>query len=77
LAPQAPRAAAKLRDRKVWQTHVLQSSEVGRKHGEMALWALEKASFCAIFRHFFIDFPRVFLSELTVKGALGAKATSK
>jgi hypothetical protein len=30
----------------------------------MALLALEKAPFCAIFRDFFVDFPRVFLASL-------------
>jgi hypothetical protein len=60
LAPQTPREAAALGKRKVWQTSVLQSSAAGSELGEMALWALEKAPFCAIFRNYFVDFPRVF-----------------
>jgi hypothetical protein len=63
LAPQTPREAAALRERKALQKRVLQSITAASEHGEMALWALEKAPFCAIFRHFFIDFPRVFAAS--------------
>jgi hypothetical protein len=66
MAPQTPREAAKLRERKVWQTRVLQSSVLGSEHGKMALLAFEKAPFCAIFRDFFVDFPRVFSTSLFV-----------
>jgi hypothetical protein len=57
---QTTREAAQLRERKVWQTRVLQSSAVVEEHSEMALWALEKAPFCARLRHIFSHFPRVF-----------------
>ena len=60
LAGQTTHEAAGIRQRKVWETGVLQSSAVGSEHGEMALWALEKAPFSAILRHFFDDFLRVF-----------------
>jgi hypothetical protein len=60
LARQTPREAAAPGQLKVWQTGVLQSSAVGPEHSEMALWALEKAPFSAIFRHFFDGFLRVF-----------------
>jgi hypothetical protein len=62
LAHQTPREGAALRERKVWQTAVLQLSAVGSEHGEMALWALEKAPFCAIFPdipHICPGFPRI------------------
>jgi hypothetical protein len=52
LARQTPRAAGRLHERKVWQTSVLQSSTVGPAHGKMALLALKKAPFCAIFLTF-------------------------
>ncbi len=39
---------------------MLPPENVSRRHGEMALWALEKAPFCAIFGLAFVDFPRVF-----------------
>jgi hypothetical protein len=55
-----PREAPGFRERKVWQTGVLQSNAVGQAHGEMALWALEKAPFSLVLRHFFGDFLRVF-----------------
>ena len=71
LARQTPRAAARLRERKVWQTRVLQSSTVGSEHGKMALLAFEKAPFSAIFRHFFVDFPRVFSTSLFVMALWG------
>jgi hypothetical protein len=64
LARQSSRAPARLSQRKVWQTGVLQSGAVGSKNGKMALLALEKAPFCAIFRPFFVDFPRVFSASL-------------
>ena len=64
LPPRTPRQAAALRERKVLQSRVLQSSAAGREHGEMALWAFEKVPFFAIFRHFFDDFPRVFSASL-------------
>ena len=35
-------------------------AQPARQHGKMALLPLEKAPFSAIFRHFFVDFPRVF-----------------
>jgi hypothetical protein len=76
LAPQTPREAGGLRERKVWQTRVLQSSALGSEHGEMALWALEKAPFSATFRDFFVDFPRVFSASLPLMAPLGANATS-
>ena len=47
LAGQTPREAAVPGERKVWQPGLLQSNAVGREHGEMALWVLEKG---AIFR---------------------------
>jgi hypothetical protein len=77
LAGQTPREAAAVRERKVWQTRALQSGAVGSEHGEMALWALEKAPFCAIFHHFFVDFPRVFSASLPMMAQSGANATSK
>ena len=43
LALQTPREAAALRERKVLQTSVLQSSAAGSEHGKMALLAFEKA----------------------------------
>jgi hypothetical protein len=72
LARQTQRAAARLHERKVWRAGVLQSGTVGSEHGKMALSALEKAPFCAIFRHFFVDFPRVFSASLP-EMALGAR----
>jgi hypothetical protein len=60
LAGHAPRESAAPRERKVWRTGMLQSSAVGVERCEMALWALEKAPFCASFQRFFDDFPRVF-----------------
>ena len=66
LARQTPREAARLHERKVWQTRVLQSIAAASKHGKMALLAVEKAPFCAIFRPFFVDFPRVFSTSLFV-----------
>jgi hypothetical protein len=72
LALQTPRDGAALRERKVWQPRVSQSSAAGSEHGKMALWAPERVPFCAIFRPFFVDFPRVFLASLPVM-ALGAR----
>jgi len=53
--------AAAFHRRKVWQNGGLRSNAVRSEHGEMALWTLEKAPFCAIFHPFFDDFRRVFL----------------
>jgi hypothetical protein len=77
LARQMPREAAEFRERKVWQADVLQSSALGSAHAIMAIWAVEKAPFCATFRHFFVDFPRLFSASLPLIGALGANSTSK
>ena len=52
LALQTPREAAGLRERKVLQTRVLQSSAVGSEHGKMALLPFEKAPLSAIFLTF-------------------------
>jgi hypothetical protein len=60
-AGQTPRETAGLRNRKVWSAGVLRSSAAASEHSEMALSALEKAPFSAVLRHFFDDFPRVFL----------------
>jgi hypothetical protein len=53
-------ASAGLPEGKVWCTGVLQSSAVSAAHGEMALWAFDKAPFSAISPDFFDDFLRVF-----------------
>jgi hypothetical protein len=75
LALQTPVAAAGLRIRKGLQTRVLQSDAIGSEHGKMALLPFEKAPFSAIFRPFFIDFPRVFFIKISRYGALGANST--
>jgi hypothetical protein len=65
LARQTPRGAAARHERKVWQTSVLQLTTAGSEYGKMALLALEKAPFCAIFLTFrtsardFPEFPLV------------------
>jgi hypothetical protein len=64
LALQTPRAAVRLRERKIWRARVLQSGTVGWARTETAFLTLEEAPFCAIFRPFFIDFPRVFSTSL-------------
>jgi hypothetical protein len=56
LAPQTLRKAAALRERKIWQTNVLRSIALGSEHDEMALWAVEKAPFCATFLTIFSVF---------------------
>jgi hypothetical protein len=64
LAHQTPRAAARLSECKILQARALQPIETGLEQGEMALLTLGKAPFCAIFRHFFVDFPCVFSASL-------------
>jgi hypothetical protein len=52
LALQTPCQAAALHERKVLQARALQSSRAGSERRELALLALEKAPFCAIFLTF-------------------------
>jgi hypothetical protein len=62
MAPRSRRAgstipeARGMRQRKIWQTGVLQSTAAGSEHGEMALWAAKKRHF----RQFFDDFLPIF-----------------
>jgi hypothetical protein len=64
--------AAGLHRRRVWQTGELRSRALGSGQGEMALKALEKVPFGAIFHRFFDDFLRVFLRAFP-SGRQGAR----
>jgi hypothetical protein len=57
LAVQTPPETGALCERKGWQGRVLQLSAVGSEQSELARSTLEKG---AIFRHFFVNFSRVF-----------------
>jgi hypothetical protein len=77
LGGQKPRETAASRERKIWQTGLLSSSPTVSDHGEMALCALEKASFPAVLCLRFRRFSPCFTGSLPLRGAMGRECDTE